>query len=118
MKHHKNIRKFGREKNQRKALLTSLSVALIRHGKIETTEAKAKELRPKIEKLVTEARKGTLASYRSVLSSLRNQNDEAKRLVNDIAPRFKERAGGYTRITKLGERQGDAAKLAIIEFVQ
>lgn len=117
MRHHNNIRKLGRNKNQRHALLKGLMLALIAHGKIETTEAKAKELRPFIEKMITKANVGTLASRRLVISRLYNLTSEANKLINDIAPKYKERSGGYTRITKLPRRAGDASKMAIIEFI-
>lgn len=117
MRHHNSVRKFGRNKNQRHALLKGLALALIAHGKIETTEAKAKELRPFIEKLITKANVGTLASRRIVISRLYNLTSEANKLINDIAPKYKERNGGYTRITKLPRRSGDASKMALIEFI-
>lgn len=117
MKHHKAIRKFGRTKDQRVALIRSLALSLIEHGKITTTEAKAKELRPFVEKLITKGREGTLASTRLVTSRLGGDSDNAHKMVADIAPRYKERAGGYTRITKLVPRPGDASKMAVIEFV-
>lgn len=117
MRHHNSVRKFGRNKSQRQALLKGLMLALIAHGKIETTEAKAKELRPFIEKLVTKANVGTLASRRLVISRLYNLTAEANKLINDIAPKYKGTPGGYTRITKLPRRGGDASKMAIIEFI-
>lgn len=117
MRHHSNVRKFGRNKNQRHALLKGLMLALIAHGRIETTEAKAKELRPFIEKLVTKANVGTLASRRLVMSRLYNLTSESNKLVDVIAPKYKGRAGGYTRITKMPRRAGDASKMAVIEFI-
>ena len=117
MRHHNNVRKFGRNKNQRHALLKGLMLSLIAHGKIETTEAKAKELRPAIEKMVTKANVGTLASRRLVISRLYGLKSEASKLVDEIAPKYKGKTGGYTRITKLPRRQGDASKMAIIEFI-
>lgn len=117
MRHHNSTRKFGRNKNQRHALLKGLMLSLIAHGKIETTEAKAKELRPNIERMITKANEGTLASKRLVISRLYNLTAEANKLINEIAPKYKNRAGGYTRITKLPRRQGDASKMAVIEFV-
>jgi len=117
MRHHNNIRKFGRNKNQRHALLKGLMLALIAHGKIETTEAKAKELRPFIEKMITKANVGTLSSRRLVISRLYNLTSEASKLIDEISPKYKDRNGGYTRITKLPRRAGDASKMAIIEFV-
>lgn len=117
MRHHNNVRKFGRDNGQRKALLKGLMLSLIKHGKIETTEAKAKELRPLIEKMITKANLGTLSSRRIVISRLYNLTAEANKLINEIAPKYKERQGGYTRITKLPRRSGDASKMAIIEFI-
>lgn len=117
MRHHSNVRKFGRNKSQRESLLKGLMLALIAHGRIETTEAKAKELRPAIEKIITKANIGTLSSRRLVISRLYNLNAEASKLIDTIAPKYKGRTGGYTRITKLPRRAGDASKMAVIEFV-
>lgn len=117
MKHHKSIRKFGRKRNVRNALIRSLAISLVRHGKIETTEAKAKELRPYIESLVTKAKVDTVANRRLVASRLINQENETKKLFTDIATKYKDTQGGYTRIIKLGSRLSDAAPMAIIEFV-
>jgi len=97
--------------------MKGLALALIAHGRIETTEAKAKELRPIIEKLITKANVGTLSSRRLVISRLYNLTSEASKLIDEIAPKYKSRTGGYTRITKLPRRQGDASKMAVIEFV-
>lgn len=109
-------RKFHRKRDQRRALMSHLAEALIRHEKIETTETRAKALRPIIEKWVTRGRKGTLHARRNLARHL--TPDSVKKLVDEIAPRFKTRPGGYTRITKRGTRKGDAAKRAIIEFVE
>jgi len=117
MRHNNANRKFGRTKNQRNALLEGLAVSLIRDGKIMTTEAKAKELRPMIEKLVTRARINTLANRRLIITRLGNQPEMAGKLIEKIAPNYVDRAGGYTRITKLPPRASDAAAQAIIEFV-
>lgn len=117
MRHHNNVRKFNRKKNGRIALLKGLTLALIAHGKITTTEAKAKELRPIVEKLITKANIGTLASRRLVISRLYSLKKEGSKLIDEIAPKYKGRSGGYTRITKLPRRAGDASKMAIIEFV-
>lgn len=117
MRHHVRNRKFGRETDQRQAFLRSLALALIENGKIKTTEARAKELRPFIEKLVTKGREGTLASRRIVLSRLGGVEAGTKKLCDEISPQYKDRSGGYTRITKLPARQGDASKMAVIEFV-
>ncbi len=117
MRHGNNVRKFGRNKNQRHALMKGLMLSLIAREKIETSEAKAKELRPAIEKLITKANVGTLASRRLVISRLYNLTAEANKLIDTIAPKYKDRTGGYTRITKIGRRLGDASKMAIIEFI-
>ena len=117
MKHHNGNRKFGRKANVRNALLKSLALSLINEERITTTEAKAKELRPFIEKLVTKAKEDTLNAKRVVVSRLMNRRPEAKKLTDTIAPRYAERAGGYTRILKLPRRLGDGSKMALIEFV-
>lgn len=116
MRHHNANRKFGREKNQRSALIKALMYALIKEGRIQTTEAKAKEIRPIVEKLVTRAKTGTLASRRLIAERLGNR-EKAQKLMKDIAPKYKDRNGGYTRIVKLPQRKSDGAKRAIIEFV-
>lgn len=116
MKHHGSKRKLGREKGPREALIKSLGLALVKHGRIQTTEAKAKELRPWIEKLVTKARSGKLASERAVMSALGN-NPLAMKLIKEVGPKMEERPGGYTRIIKVTGRRADAAPEAIIEFV-
>jgi len=118
MKHGSSIRKLGRVTKQRTALLRSLAISLVKHGKIKTTEAKAKELRPYIEKLVTRGKSDTVASRRLASSRLGSGGDQAvKKLFEVIAPKYKEREGGYTRITKLPRRMDDGAEIAIIEFV-
>lgn len=117
MRHHNANRTFGRSKNQRAALLKGLVTSLVSNERIETTEAKAKELRPAIEKMVTRAKNPTLANKRLLLAGLYNNESAVKKLVEAIAPRYMERAGGYTRITKLVPRKGDGSKMAVIEFV-
>ncbi len=116
MKHHKAIRKFGRERGQRNALLKSLALSLILKDKIKTTEAKAKELRPFIEKLVTKSLDGTIASRKLVVARIGGK-DAVKKLFDTIAPKYKDRKGGYTRIVKLPHRAGDASKMSQIEFI-
>ena len=117
MRHHNKNKKFGRERNQRLALLRSLAVSLVRDGKIITTEAKAKGLRPFIEKLVTNGRKGGVHSLRLINARLGGQKEAGLKLVNEIAPKYVERQGGYTRITKLAPKKSDGRKMAVIEFV-
>ncbi len=117
MRHGNNVRKFGREKNERKALMNSLALNLIVREKIKTTLPKAKELRPFMEKLVTLAKKGDMATKRLVIGKLSNRRPETKKLFEKIAPRYTDRKGGYTRIIKMGARKSDAAPMAIIEFV-
>jgi large subunit ribosomal protein L17 len=117
MKHQsRKGRRFGRERKERDALVRSLAVSLILHGKILTTEAKAKELARVIEPYVTTAKKGTLHARRGLLREL--PETSVRTLMNDIAPRFKERHGGYTRRVKVHRKRTDAAPMARIEFVQ
>ncbi len=115
MKHKSKGKKFGRETDARRALMRALAVGFVRDEKIKTTEAKAKSLRPYIEKLITKGKGGTLAGRRSVIAKVGEVT--TKKIFSEIAPKYKERAGGYTRIIKLPARRGDAAKMAIIEFV-
>ena len=117
MRHHNTKRKFGRTKNQRNALMNSLALNLIAREKIKTTEPKAKELRPFIEKLVTRAKVDSLYNRRLVISKLSNRSREVKKLFETIAPKYLKKNGGYTRILKLGARKADGAKMVIIEFV-
>lgn len=117
MRHHDNVRKFGREKNARVALVRGLTSSLINHGRILTTEAKAKEIRPKVEKLVTKAKNPTLTNRRNLLASLYNNEIIVGKLINDLAPRYTSRSGGYTRITKIMARKSDGSPMAVIEFI-
>lgn len=110
-------KKFNRETDQRRALFKSLADSLIEHGSIETTLIKAKELRPYIEKLVTKAKKGDLHSRRLIISRLQTVAN-AHKLVDEIAPRFAKRNGGYTRIERTRIRRGDGAQMAQIMFVE
>lgn len=127
MRHKKTGRKLGRDAAHRDALKMNLAGSLIRHGRITTTLTKAKEVRPYVEKLVTQARTDTVHSRRVVARKLHMADRVSskkegelpilKKLFEDVAPRFVGRPGGYTRIVKLGPRPGDAAPMAILEFI-
>jgi large subunit ribosomal protein L17 len=118
MRHHNHNRKFGRKSNVRLAFMRSLARALVMEGRIHTTEPRAKELRPFIEKLITKARSGDkVTNMRDMISAMGGQIDVAKKIINDIAPKYTDRTGGYTRILKTTTRAGDAAPMALIEFV-
>jgi large subunit ribosomal protein L17 len=117
MLHAKKARKFGRTKQVRGALLRSLTVSLIKYGKIQTTEAKAKELRKFVEPLVTIAKRGGVENKRLVASRLDNNKPEVKKLFDEVAPKYKTVNGGYTRIIKTPTRLKDSAKMAVIEFI-
>jgi large subunit ribosomal protein L17 len=116
MKHHKTARKLGRKTGQREALLRTLAGSLILRDRIKTTEAKAKELRPFIEKIVTKAKVDTVAKRRLVIEVL-GGGQRLEKLFKVVGPRYVDRNGGYTRIIKLPARLGDGSKMAIIEFV-
>lgn len=117
MKHKQKTRTLGRVRKQRTALLRGLALSLIEHGKIKTTEAKAKELRPYVERLVTSAKEGSVAARRRVSTRLGEPTTDAvSKLFSDIAPKYKERAGGYTRIIKMGRTLAGRDE-AVIEFV-
>jgi large subunit ribosomal protein L17 len=116
MRHLKQGRKLGRTTAHRKALLRNLATALLEHERIITTEPKAKELRRVADKLVTLGKRGNLHARRQALQVVQS-NAVVQKLFNEIAPRFAERQGGYTRILRLGYRPGDAAAMAVIELV-
>lgn len=116
MRHRHGYRKLSRTSAHRAALLKNLSIALIENEKIETTVAKAKELRSHIEKLITVARKGESNSHRAVFAALQSK-EATNKLVTELAPKYTERAGGYTRITRTRIRRGDATTMAFIELV-
>lgn len=117
MRHHNANRIFGRDKDQREALMRGLAQSLILHDKIITTEAKAKELRPFAEKLVTYAKKNTLAARRQVLSILgQPTTDVVQKLFAEFGTRYKDRNGGYTRVIKMGRTTAGRSE-AVIEFV-
>lgn len=117
MRHRKHSNSLGLVSSHRRALLANLATALLTHGRIETTHAKAKAVRPYIEKLITLAKNGSLHARRQALSSLRYR-PIVDRLFNDVAPSFAGRPGGYTRIIKTGYRAGDASPMALIELVE
>lgn len=116
MRHLKKGRKFGMVRKVRKGFIKSLISALIKYERIETTEARAKEIRPKIETLITKAKKGDLASRRLVAARI--PADVTAKLFKTIAPRYADRQGGYTRIMKLGVRASDSAKMVLIELLK
>jgi large subunit ribosomal protein L17 len=116
MRHGKVHRKLGKKPAHRKAMFANMCAALIKHEQIVTTLPKAKELRPVIEKLVTLAKKGGLTARRQAIAEIRDVL-QVKKLFDVIAPRYKERHGGYTRVLKAGFRYGDNAPNAVIEFV-
>jgi large subunit ribosomal protein L17 len=116
MRHLKRTAKLGRTSEHRNAMLANLVCSLIKHKRVTTTLAKAKAARPVAEKMVTLGKKGTIHHRRLAVARL-HQEDAAKTLFKEIAPAFKERNGGYTRIVKLNQRQGDAAQRAILEWV-
>lgn len=117
MRHGKAHRKLNVTASHRKAMFSNMAVALISNEQIKTTLPKAKELRPVVEKLVTLAKKGGLANRRRLISILRDE-DSVKKLFDTLAKRYEKREGGYTRVLKAGFRYGDAADMAIIEFVE
>ncbi|HUH42384.1 MAG: 50S ribosomal protein L17 [Sulfurimonas sp.] len=116
MRHRHGYRKLGRTSSHRAALLKNLSISLIEHGKIETTVEKAKELRSYVEKLITVAGKNDSNAHKAVFAALQSK-EATKTLVNEIAPKYVDRAGGYTRITRTRIRRGDATTMAFIELV-
>jgi len=117
MRHQKNTVKLGRSQAHRDALLANQVISLIEHSRIKTTLAKAKAVRPFAEKIVTLGKKNTLHARRTALSYLRHNEGAVHRLFDEVAPRAADRKGGYTRIVKLGQRNSDAAPMALIEWV-
>ena len=116
MRHKHGYRKLSRTSAHRAALLKNLSIALTKEGRIETTLPKAKELRSYYEKLITKAQAGDSNAHRAVFAMLQDK-ESTNKIVTEIAPEYKERKGGYTRIIKTRTRRGDAAPMAIIELV-
>jgi large subunit ribosomal protein L17 len=116
MRHQRSGKKLGRDSAHRKALYANLTSSLIEHGRIRTTETKAKAVRPIAEKMITLGRDGSIHARRQALAFLRTQ-EIVHHLFAEVAPRFRDRPGGYTRVVKLGPRQGDAAPMAYLELV-
>ena len=116
MRHHRAGKKLGRDASHRRALYANLASALIEHGRIRTTEAKAKAVKPIAEQMITLARRGDVHARRQALAYLRSQ-DVVHKLFAEVAPLFKDRPGGYTRIIKIGPRPGDAAEMVYLELV-
>ena len=117
MRHRKEGRKLGRTSSHRRALLRNLATDFFQRERIITTLPKAKELRPVVEKLITEGKRGTLHDRRKILAYIQTK-EVAHKLFEEIAPRFADRNGGYTRITRTGLRRGDSAQKAVLEFVE
>lgn len=115
MRHRKKVKKLNRDRRQRKALLKTLANSLVTYEKIITTHAKAKALAPFIERLITRAKKGGLVSIRTV--SRYSSKEAGKKIIGELAPRYKERNGGYTRIIKMIPRKKDSAQMSKIELV-
>jgi large subunit ribosomal protein L17 len=116
VRHRKAGKKLGRDSAHRKALYANLAGALIEHGRIKTTEAKAKAVKPIAEQMITLGRRGDLAARRQAIAFLRSK-DVVHQLFAEVAPRFADRPGGYTRIVKLGPRYGDSAQMVYLELV-
>lgn len=117
MRHRKKGRKLSRTASHKKATMRNMATSLFRHERIETTTAKAKELRPYAERLITLARRGDVHSRRLAGTKIQDREVLGK-LFDEIAPRYAERPGGYTRVLKLGSRKGDAAEMSLIELVR
>ena len=109
-------RKLGKSSDQRRAMLRAMTTYLLENGQIKTTYARAKEVAPIAEKMITLAKKNNLASYRQALSYL-TKEDVANKLFHEIGPKYADRNGGYTRVLKMGPRRGDAAEVAILQLV-
>jgi large subunit ribosomal protein L17 len=116
VRHQRKGKKLGRDASHRKALYSNLAGALIEHGRIKTTEAKAKAVKPIAEKMITLGRRGDLSARRQALAYLRSQ-EVVHQLFAEVAPRFADRPGGYSRIVKIGPRFGDAAEMVYLELV-
>jgi len=117
MAHRIDGRKLGRRQGPRMSLFRNLTVAIIRHERVKTTEAKAKEVQGRVERVITLAKRGDLAARRTVVSEFPNEPLVIKKLFDEIAPKYAERQSGFTRIVRVGQRQGDAAEIVQIELV-
>jgi large subunit ribosomal protein L17 len=116
VRHRRAGKKLGRDAAHRRSLYANLACSLIEHGRVRTTEAKAKAVKPFAEQMITLGKRGDLAARRRAISQLRSQ-DAVHMLFADVAPRFADRPGGYARIVKIGPRQGDAAEMVYLELV-
>lgn len=116
MRHAKRVKKLGRTKTHRKAMLANMAASLLTYQVIKTTETKAKEVRKLAEKLITLAKRGDLHAHRQVYDVIRDRK-LVKKLFDEIAPKFADREGGYTRVSKLGPRRGDGAPVAVVELL-
>jgi large subunit ribosomal protein L17 len=117
MRHQKTRHKLSRDSAHRKALLANLCKEVIQHERIKTTEAKAKAVKPEVEKLITLAKRGDLHARRQALSALGQDKSTVYKLFEEVAPRYGQRPGGYTRILKLGPRRSDASEMVFLELV-
>jgi large subunit ribosomal protein L17 len=117
VRHRKKRNKLSRDAAHREALLANLSKQLIEHERIETSQAKAKAVKPEVEQLITLAKKGGLHARRQALASLHNDKFVVHKLFEEVAPRYAERPGGYTRIVKLGPRKSDSTEMVYLELV-
>ncbi|MBU4370028.1 50S ribosomal protein L17 [Patescibacteria group bacterium] len=116
MRHRKKGKSLGRKVGPRRALLKGLALSFVLHEKIKTTEAKAKEVKPIIERLITRAKENNLNNYRRIDSYLQSR-EATKKMLEEIGPKYKDRPGGYCRIVKLGPRRGDMAQMVVLELV-
>lgn len=117
MAHRIGGRKLSRKQGPRLALYKNLTVSILRYERVRTTEAKAKEIRGRVERMITLAKRGDLAARRTVVSEFPNESLVVNKLFDEIAPKYADRTSGYTRIIRIGQRQGDAAEIVQIELV-
>ena len=117
MAHRVDGRKLGRKQGPRLALFKNLTVSVLRYEKVQTTEAKAKEIRGRVEHMITLAKRGDLAARREVLSQFPNEPLVVNKLFDEIAPKYADRTSGFTRVVRIGQRRGDAAEIVQIELV-